>query len=79
MTRIWKSPSGAEIVGTLERLMGCANINDITDDGEPVYSGDTKIWWDEQRTVLRDGQMLFVDENGDEWIFAELKVEEVEE
>ncbi len=44
---------GAPAQGTLERLCGRADFNVDPGPGVEVeYGGDTKIWWDEQRTVL---------------------------
>jgi hypothetical protein len=73
MTRTWYSPQGTEIVGTLETITGRASIQDISDTGEPDYSGGTEVFWDEQKTVLNEaGQAIFLDENGEQWTFDQL-------
>lgn len=73
----YTAPNGLPIIGTLETMCGVALIDEIDETGEPVFSGETKIWWDEQKTVERDGKLVFVDEEGGEWIFDQLtKVEE---
>lgn len=57
------------VTGTLERLAGEAQITQarLDDNGLTAfdYAGDTKVWWDEQRTQ-RDhrGLVVFIDENG---------------
>ena len=43
--------NGKRLQGTLERLRGVALVEGKGDDGELVYTGETKIWWDEQETV----------------------------
>jgi hypothetical protein len=76
-----RSPNGTAIEGTLEGVKGKALVEapysrrpDGTFDFEWV--GETKIWWDEQRTIERDGKRVFVDETGDE--FTEDQLELVE-
>lgn len=72
MTQRYKSPKGLEIIGTLETLSGCAIVSGITADGEPLYAGETDIWWDEQKTVSSNGRPLFVDDHGNTWTFDQL-------
>lgn len=66
-----KSPKGKKIVGTFEKLEGCANIESasIGKDGriEIEYEGTTEIWWDNQKTVQKNGRPVFVDEDGELW------------
>lgn len=74
------SPTGSPITGTLERLSGRAEISSIDEaTGTPEYSGGTDIFWDEQRTVERDGKIIYLDEAGDQWTFDQLVPEEDEE
>ncbi|RWB95616.1 MAG: hypothetical protein EOQ56_28115 [Mesorhizobium sp.] len=73
------SPTGHDIVGTYERVYGVAHIYGIDDTGEPIYAGDTKIDWDSQVTLTRDGKQIFLDEGGDEWTFDQLVKEENED
>jgi hypothetical protein len=51
------------------------------DDGELVYTGETKIWWDEQETVQQyqrgeefgeEPETVWVDEDGEEVLESEL-------
>jgi hypothetical protein len=68
-----QSPNGSEIKGTLETLSGCALAYEFDETGEPNYQGETEIWWDEQKTVTNDkGQMLYLDEDGNEWTWDQL-------
>lgn len=72
--REYVSPNGDQILGTLEKLTGRAEITGIEDDGTPVYSGGTEIFYDDQVTVMRDGRMVFLCTEGDEWTFDQLKL-----
>lgn len=72
MTANYLSPTGSPIVGTLECLSGVALLEGISATGEPTYSGDTEIWWEEQRTAEREGKTVFVDNDGFEWTFDQL-------
>jgi hypothetical protein len=67
------SPTGSPILGTKELLTGRAEITGIDDNGEPVYAGDTEIFYDDQVTETKDGKMIFLDEDGAEWTFDQLK------
>ena len=71
----YKSPTGSPIVGTLETIVGIGMIKGIDVDGTPDYVGETDIFWDDQITVVRDGKIIFVDDDGDEWTFDQLTVE----
>lgn len=73
------SPNGDEIVGTLETLQGKALVLGLADDGEPEYLGETEVFWDEQKTVYRDEKRIYVDVEGYEWTFDQLKKIENEE
>lgn len=71
------SPTSTTIVGLLESCPGRSNISsEITrkPDGtfEFEYAGGTEMFWDDQRTVEREGQRVFLDEDGDEWLEREL-------
>ncbi len=74
------SPAGTVITGTLERLSGRANIVPGSvrkaDAGgiEFDYEGSTDIFWEEQHTVTRDGDLVFLDENGDDYLESELRL-----
>ena len=71
------SPKGSRILGTLERVHGCAGLSNIveTETGElrVDYDGHTKIFWDEQETVKNSsGESVFLCENGDMWAQSQL-------
>ena len=68
------SPTGDPIVGTLERVFGVAYCNfEAAETGfTATYVGETKLHWDGQQSVTKIGQLVFVDENGNEWLEREL-------
>lgn len=68
------SPTGAPIVGTLERVFGVAYCNfEAAETGfTATHVGETNLYWDGQQGVTRNGQAVFVDKNGDEWLEREL-------
>ena len=68
------SPTGAKVVGTKELLIGICRIADIDANGHPVH-GDygTEILWDTAETAREDGNLVYLDENGAEWTFDQLK------
>lgn len=69
----WYSPLGSLILGTLEKLTGRAEIEDINPDGTPVYSGGTEIFYDDQETIYsKNGYPLYLCVDGEEWIFPDL-------
>lgn len=69
-------PNGERIIGTLEELQGCAYamVYEIDDDGRviPTYQGDTEIYWNGQRSVIRDDQRVFLDQNSNEWLESQV-------
>ena len=73
------SPTGGEIIGTLEHMHGVALASDYTRAGDGKisfeYDGGTDVNWDGQETVDRDGNRVFVDESGDEWTEDEIRLE----
>lgn len=74
------SPTGSPIIGTKELIPGVALVASISETGEPEYEGETDVDWDGQRTVKRDGKILFVDDDGEQWTFDQLtKVEDDED
>lgn len=74
-TNIYISPTGKQIVGTAEKVLATAWISGIDPETqEPEYEGGTKIYWDTQETLERDGKTLFVCEDGEEWTFDQLVV-----
>jgi len=75
------SPQGTQITGTLERLSGRANIvpgsarRDSIGGLEFDYEGLTEIFWSDQCSVTRDGEPVFLDEDGNEYLESELRLE----
>lgn len=76
------APTGKEIIGSFERVHGCA-LGEVTREGPGhragiEYSGETKIWWDTQRQCLSDSDnqttdVLWVDEDHNIWVTDELR------
>jgi len=67
------SPEGFPIIGTAEVVLATARIAGIDPETqEPLYDGGTEIHWDTQETQHKDGQMLFVCSNGQDWTFDQL-------
>ena len=60
-------------------MRGVAEIERFSRDaaGKPVfeYSGETVIWWDEQRTVERAGNSVFIDTDGNEVVASDIVFE----
>ena len=75
-TGYFETPTGLAIVGTVEVMEGCAQTIGIEQqpDGTytPVYEGYTEVYWDSQRSKLRHGQLLYIDEDGVEWTADQL-------
>ena len=43
-------------------------LDEPNDDGSFDYAGETKIWWDEQRTIRdKKGRVLLICEDAHEW------------
>ncbi|MBY5537713.1 hypothetical protein HFO58_31985 [Rhizobium leguminosarum] len=67
------SPNGHPIVGTAETVLATAWISSIDPETqEPEYEGGTQIYWDTQESLTRDGKLLFVCSEGEEWTFDQL-------
>jgi hypothetical protein len=75
-----ESPKGVRIIGTLDLVPGCALIQEGTAQNtgkgrfDFEYEGETKVYWDDQKTQRRRGERLFVDENGDVWRESRLRL-----
>lgn len=65
------SPAGRPIVGTLDLVPARANVGGFTlnADGSysPEFDGGSEMFWNDQRTVEREGQIIVLDEDGEEW------------
>lgn len=66
------APNGSQIIGTLERLFARAEIRADSFERKPdgtvdfAWEGETKIFYDDQETVVRNNQVIFLTEDGDE-------------
>lgn len=76
------SPKGTKIVGTCEIVEATAGIADVlgVDPDHPDrydidWEGYTEIIWETQQTMVRDGQRVFVDEEGNTFRESELTLE----
>lgn len=70
----YESPNGTAIIGILETVICRADINGISADGSAVeYAGNTEVFWDEQKPVSRNGSFVFLDTDGAEWAFDQIK------
>lgn len=80
---IVNAPNGLPIVGTLEICPCRSTIAQFwrLDDGtlDFDYSGNSEMFYDEQRIVERDSQRVFLDEEGNEWLESQLSVREAAE
>ncbi len=45
---------GELAIGTIERLSGRAEFASVAADGTAEYSGQTQVWWEEQKTALQN-------------------------
>jgi hypothetical protein len=64
---IEKCPTcGEEVSGTLETVQGQALVTK-QDDGSFEYSGQTRMFWDGQETLQKDGKDVLMCQNGHEW------------
>ena len=73
------APSGHAIVGTLDRIPGIAKINGASRNGETGeydldWEGHTEVLWNDQVTIYRQKERVFVDEDGGEWLESDLKL-----
>lgn len=72
----FQTPHGDEIVAVLETTPCIAGITSISEDGiEVEYDGaGSKMLWDSQKPVTRNGTRIFLDDSGGEWTFDQLTV-----
>lgn len=74
------APNGLEIDRTLETIPGSCMIIEGTfrreEDGKIGFdwAGETDVFWDDQRTVERNDQRVFLDTDGNEWLEDQLQL-----
>jgi hypothetical protein len=83
MTVRLKAPNGKQIKWTSEIIPGTADCEVFRDETGKVvvdYDGTdgTEACWDAGETETRDGQIVFVDDDGNEWLESELVPEDQE-
>jgi hypothetical protein len=54
---------GELAIGTIERLSGRAEFTAVAENGTTEYSGETEVWWEEQKTALQNDSAPESDEN----------------
>lgn len=83
MAKLYAPDGETPIAGTLERVPGCAGVRSATQQVDGTYDldwdGGTEMYWDDSKTVVRDGQRVFIDEDGEEWLENELVLMEDED
>ena len=78
------SPTGSLIVQTLEVVPATSGITPnsfrmIHGELDFDWDGNTEIEWNDQKTVMRENQRVFVDEEGLEWLESQLVLRKEEE
>ena len=79
------APTGARILGTLERLTARAEIAEDSFARLPngkiyfEHEGGTELFYDDMTTETRDGEMVFLDDAGHDWTSSQLILQEGEE
>ena len=72
------SPKDTLILGTSDAILARGNIDCFrrTDDGETeiIWAGESTVWWDTQETQMREGKLLYVDYDGDEYTEDECRL-----
>lgn len=72
-----KAPDGTPIVATLETIPGEAPL--AWGEGfDFEFRGGTEVYWDDQKTVRRAGQDVYLDEEGNEWLESQLVDDDAE-
>lgn len=77
--KIYTTPEGVRVQGTLERAYGVAAAYGPDDEGFPKYEGSTEFNYDSDTVLGDDGERVWVCEDGCEWSEADLVIEEVDE
>lgn len=73
-----KADHSVIITGTLDLVPGRAVLNGATrlPDGtlDIEWYGETEMFWDDQKTVQRNGQDVYLDDDGNEYLESEIEV-----
>jgi len=72
------APNGEPIVALLEKVEAHAKIDpdSFTRDGEFSHTGETEAVLENRRTVMEDGEPVFLDAQGNTWKKSEIEVME---
>lgn len=63
-----------QIIGTLEKMTGTGLADSLADDGTIIWSGETKIDFDQTETIIQSGIPVWVDADGS--IYSGVTVED---
>ena len=75
------APNGLRIVGTFDRLPCRADVFGFTQEVDgtliPEFTGFTTVFWDDQEfTRDRKGEVIYLDEEGNQWPLSACEVGE---
>lgn len=77
-TPCYFAPNGKQVIATAERLWATCKFTGtgVKPNGrlEFDYDGETDINWDSQETVNRNGELVFLDCDWNEWLESQLVV-----
>jgi hypothetical protein len=79
------SPTGHQIIGTLDVVTCRAEIvadsfhKDDAGNIDFEWEGETTVFWDDQKTVQRNGDPVYLDEEGGEWVEDQLVLRDDED
>ena len=79
-----KAPNGKRIVAMCDLVPANSLIADDTFRRDPdgsiafEWAGESVLCWDGQYTMQREGEDLYVDEDGETWRESEIKLVDVE-
>lgn len=77
--RTMLAPTGQEINGTFETVLGCAAVSFHAAPATSYeHAGGTKMFWDTSETKTIDGVPAFIDNDGTDWLAHHLIEEDAE-
>lgn len=85
MRKIYKTPTGKDVLGTLERLWGVALASGPDENNDPKHEGTTDVWWNDQETVYAENgdthleERVWIGEDYTQWYESQLVIVEVNE
>jgi hypothetical protein len=76
------APNGKQIIGTYEMCPARAEIslNSFGRDTDGTvsfdYAGESEMFWDGMETVTKEGKIVFLDGDGNEWTEDQIELRE---